>query len=355
MSDVLIVAPPDDSHANVVEWSLRKAGHKVTYWDTGNVTSEIHLSVEQHFAAPTTISIGDSAKFRSGWVRRVPYPKVFAEHVNNSDKLFVSREFNRIIDNTLDVLCQEKIFWINRMQYGMAAEQKVSQLYACNKLGIRFPDTLVANDPKKIRAFCKNRGKIVVKPLDVYRWEESDGSALMSYANTITHNELKDISDAELNCCPAIYQQFIKKTLDLRVVYVAGEVFACSIENPHEYECIDYRRYQETGTLKRSPYAVPEQLRKEICALAEHFQVEYVSSDFCVDEDGNFFFLDLNPGGAFLFVEYFGGASCGIVAKIASVLGGGSPKDYLGFADFSAEVVRQVADANETCVPHEQS
>ncbi|MET0330535.1 MAG: hypothetical protein ABW154_03810 [Dyella sp.] len=125
------------------------------------------------------------------------------------------------------------------------------------------------------------------------------------------------------------------KKLELRVVCAGSEVFTCAIENPNE-ECIDFRRYQTDGSLNRYYYETPEIVRSAIVQLCDFFSLQLASSDFCIDQSGNIYFLDLNPGGAFLFVEAYSDNRNRIIAKVASLLGGGDAKDYPSLADFHA-------------------
>ncbi|WP_152625101.1 hypothetical protein [Xanthomonas albilineans] len=67
-------------------------------------------------------------------------------------------------------------------------------------------------------------------------------------------------------------------------------------------------------------------------ALLLEFQL--TSSDFCIDADGQIYFLDLNPGGAFLFVEYNNGDP--ITSKLSSLIGGGKVADYPGLHQYNA-------------------
>jgi hypothetical protein len=60
------------------------------------------------------------------------------------------------------------------------------------------------------------------------------------------------------------------------------------------------------------------------------------SSDFCIDHEGNVYFLDLNPGGAFLFVEGCSEGRNRVVAKVASMLAGGDANDFPSLAEFHA-------------------
>ncbi|WP_295927003.1 hypothetical protein [uncultured Xanthomonas sp.] len=332
-SKILIVSSEEeDTHAKVVAWSLIEKGHEVTFWDTSKAIQTSGYSVEVGNNFPLTIEVNSQKNFDSAWLRRVFWPRNFSIATDAADKDYISGENKRYIDNTLECLSGNGIKWLNDKTSCISGELKIKQLHACQKLGIRFPDTLISSDASKIRNFVAKRGAVAVKPLDVYTWNQSDGSRLMTYTNVITNAELNSISDDELLSCPAIYQELIDKNLELRVVAVGGEVFSCSIKNSNT-ECIDFRFYQTDESLVYSSFETPPRLKEDILKLTHFFGLQMVSSDFCVDKDGNIFFLDLNPGGAFLFVEYWGGSR--IVASVAALLGGGAPSEYKSLADYN--------------------
>ncbi|WP_145958664.1 ATP-grasp domain-containing protein [Xanthomonas oryzae] len=333
-SKILIVSSEEeDAHARVVAWSLMEKGHEVTFWDTSKVIQNSGYSVEVGNNLPLAIEINSQEKFDSAWLRRVFWPRNFSIATDAADKDYISGENKRYIDNILDCLAINGIKWLNGKPSCISGELKIKQLYACQKLGIRFPNTLISSDASKIRNFVAKRGSVAVKPLDVYTWEQGDGSRLMTYANVITNAQLEKISDEELLSCPVIYQELIEKKLELRVVAVGSEVFTCSIRNSNT-DCIDFRFYQTDESLIYSSFKTPPKLKEAMLKLTHFFGLQMASSDFCVDEDGEIFFLDLNPGGAFLFVEYWGGSR--IVANVAALLGGGLPSEYSSLADYNS-------------------
>ncbi|MFA6064171.1 MAG: hypothetical protein WC736_16395 [Gallionella sp.] len=344
MKNVLIVSTPTDAHVQAVEWSLRSAGHNVCVWNTRKALQDDGFAAEFSFSSPSTLTMHNHVAFDAGWVRRVFKANTFNESTDESDKEFLTSESSFFVDNSLELMSRKPMFWLSDFPKTLRAEYKFNQLDACQILGIRFPETLVTNSPKRIRAFCERQGKVAVKPINVYTWEESDGGQLMSYTNTLTTDQMSRISDEELLMCPAIYQEYVDKKLELRVVCVGSEVFTCAIENPNT-ECIDFRLYQTDGSLKKYYFETPDTVRLAILQLCDFFGLQLASSDFCIDYSGNIYFLDLNPGGAFLFVEACSEGKNRIVAKIASLLTSGNADDFPSLTEFLAYEQERVKDS----------
>lgn len=334
MSRILIVSSEQDAHARVVAWSLEQTGFGVDYWDTSFAIQQRGHSVHLRADATPDISILGESDYRSAWLRRVLHTKTFSEGTEQEDIEYIQRESRRYVDAVLERMQEGNTRWLNGKTAAIHAEYKLEQIEACRKLGIRFPETLISSDPDTIRRFVEKFGYVVVKPLDVYTWHRDDGSQLMTYANTLTAELLATIEDSQLLLCPAIYQEPVKKSLDIRVVYVNGSAFACSIDNPNK-ESIDFRPFQTDGSLIFNPYPVDDAFLDDISLLSNHFRINLASSDFCLDENGDRYFLDLNPGGAFLFVEYYGGGP--IVAHVAAALAGDrDASKFPGLTDYNA-------------------
>ncbi len=337
--EILIIASEEDTHSAVVAWSLRKRGHNVTFLDTRLAMQTQGNSVRiQNFSANEIYVLGKS-NFYSAWLRRVPKVKSFNDKTNPDDFEYISRENDRYIDNLFELSAKSETRWLNDKKGCIWGEMKTEQLDACRQLNVSFPDTLISNDPSMVRKFITEHGTVAVKPLDVYTWEREDESRLMTYTNTLSTNQLATIGDDEILACPVIYQKLVKKTCDLRVAYVNGNYFACKIVNPNQ-DCIDFRPFQTDDTLLFEPYSPPEEIKNSLKKLCKHFNLTYASSDFCIDEDGKIYFLDLNPGGAFLFIEYHGAGS--ITAHIASFLSGVAPEVFLGLHDYNDEMSKEL-------------
>lgn len=337
MSKVLIVSSKGDAHSRVVAWSLESRGHEVVYWDTSSAIQRRGFSIEQRQGQQASIRIEGEAEFDSCWLRRVFHPRSFELKTDPDDRKYIRNENGRYVDNLFERMSRDGTRWLNNKISAIQGELKVEQLQACADLGVRFPSTLISNDPALIRAFVEEHGLVALKPIDVFTWNLDDGSRLMTYASKLSFEDLAGVSDEELLSCPAIYQELIHKAADIRVVCIEDDVYACEIINKN-VDCIDFRPFQTDGTLVYRPYDVPEDMRNAIIGLRRHFGLQMVSSDFCVDPDGEFYFLDLNPGGAFLFVEYYGGGD--IVARVAALLGGGNPSEYPGLLDYNGQAER---------------
>jgi hypothetical protein len=97
---------------------------------------------------------------------------------------------------------------------GAVPENKLVQLRAAARAGLRIPATLVSQDPARIRSFCSQHPGAIIKPVATPRGVELARTAVVG-------QELLDNDDI-LALTPAIYQECIPGERHLRVS-VVGE------------------------------------------------------------------------------------------------------------------------------------
>lgn len=330
MARILIVSSENDAHSRVVAWSLRAVGHEVFFWDSMLASQFAGYSVLVDNSGEV-VSVAGTESYDAAWLRRVYRPDSFPVHTHATDRDFVRHQHRKFLDGVLDRLGSSGMRWLNNKASSLFAESKIEQLHACRVLGIPFPETAITNDPGLIRRFVKTNKDYVVKPLDVHTWENADGSRLMSYTAGLNADLLDTFSDESLLLAPAIYQERVHSAHELRVVYINGKTFAVRIENTQG--TIDFRQHQTDGTLVFTPVKVPAEIHQSLCRLCGHFNLQMASSDFCVTTEGEYKFLDLNPGGAFLFVEYWGGGD--LIAEVARFLSGDKASYFPGLEEYN--------------------
>ena len=96
------------------------------------------------------------------------------------------------------------------------------------------------------------------------------------------------------------FQEFVPADLDLRVIVVEREIFAAAILSEPGYRT-DYR--PGIGSAKFSTYELPDEVAVALLALHDRLGLADGASDFRVTPDGEHVFLEVNPGGEYLFAS----------------------------------------------------
>lgn len=227
----------------------------------------------------------------------------------------------------LNRLCREEMvhqlsgvlsnaFWVSDPHNIKRAENKQLQLEVAKGLGMSIPITLVTSSQEEVQKFREENGQIIVKPLakQVIRDESEKLNAI--FTNRIAINDQIDLS--LLPNSPAIFQKEIDREFDIRTVVVGSDVFSISIRQiGSKAGGVDYRDGRGKD-LEYARYQLPKELKKKCVSLVEYFGLRFSSMDFILGVDGNHYFLENNPCGAWLFVQ--NGGNHPIAEKIAELL-----------------------------------
>ena len=193
---------------------------------------------------------------------------------------------------------------INAVDAEDRAEDKLLQLRAARAVGFAVPDTVVTNDPARVRAFVAaaraDGGDVVTKLLSPLS---------SSFAPTAAFFYTSDVDDAvlahvdEVVHAPQIFQRKVRKALELRVQVVGGEVFCGALPvdgTGGSGDVVDWR-LQQTGRWQR--HALSSSTADRCRALCRALGLITGAIDLVVDGGGAERFLEVNPAGEWGFLQ----------------------------------------------------
>jgi hypothetical protein len=93
----------------------------------------------------------------------------------------------------------------------------------------------------------------------------------------------------------------VVKQFDVRMVLLGSAVYSYSLHNPTG--AIDWRQDVGQGLVQVQPIDTPPEVEAGILAFAARSQIAYGSFDFAVDNEGRWWFLEVNEGGQFLWLD----------------------------------------------------
>lgn len=286
--------------------------------ETGNETSLVTVQiggigdiVSMNFSCDDRI-IADK-DIGIGWFQQIP---PFIGQPQDKDQTLQNENLNAAYLGAVTLL---NIPWMNPPEGVLRASNKILQLAAAARVGLRVPETIVTNQPTEIRTLCA-KGETIVKNLAT-PWLISGEEADAAYTALVESEWLT--SDDELRYCPAIYQRFSRRAYDYRVVVVGNRAFAAKCK-PQEHQQVDIRRGSSTGH-GYVPCSLKETQITALKELMARFSLSYCSADFMEDGNGNLYFLDLNSCGAWWWVDdlYAGEIRNAICDHILSLLQAG--------------------------------
>lgn len=297
---VLVLTSSFDEHADIVCSKIISLGTPVVRLDTDCLDRyEIGLMPTHPF-----LTIRDSVQHKgitaedviSVWYRR-PSPDRSFDEVLDADSLkFFRGETKEWIKSLTFAL--KDTFWVTPPWILYGARNKAHQLSVAASLGMRTPKTLITKNRALVERFmdeCENG--VVAKPLKAPYVESKD-----AYYTLRTQEIVKmDLDDPSLFICPTIFQEKVSTRHELRVVTIGKRLFAFSA-TPRERNALDIRT-GGLGNIEYSSIEIQPLLKDRILKLTGYFNLPFSSMDLLVNQDGEEFFVDLNPNGQWLWLE----------------------------------------------------
>ncbi|MGK3094583.1 RimK family alpha-L-glutamate ligase [Streptomyces sp. WAC01490] len=191
------------------------------------------------------------------------------------------------------LLRDARISWMCGVDALFAAENKLVQYRAAQMLGLRFPDTFVCADPAYLAAELGE--PFVIKPLGPGNFTTGDGHDHVVHTQAVS---ARDLAGADLLGAPFLAQKLLTARTHLRIVTVDGDAWTAELDA--DGLPLDWR---QAARAHRSfvPSARWVSVERDAVRLAQHLQTGFTCQDWIVEDAGPAF-VDLNPGGQWLFL-----------------------------------------------------
>lgn len=304
MVNVLIPTKPDDIHAIYTQLGLRQKGHQGLLWYTADFPiQQVHsfelLDGDAHWYSNGVDFDIKNDDFDVVWYRR-PRKPTLSKSVRLEDKENAEKECGMLFQTFWNVIAPNAM-WINPPDKIKAANSKLLQLKVASKVGLKVPTTLISNDPIKIKNFfAKDEQSIIYKTLYPMHWIEENGMRL-TYTKEINRQKLP--SDAVLKMTPAIFQKKIQKAYELRITYFGNYSVAVKLHSQkHPMGLMDWRCVP-IHELMIEEYKLPKLIDQQCKEVMRKLGIVFGCFDFIVTPDNQYYFLEVNESGQFLWIE----------------------------------------------------
>jgi glutathione synthase/RimK-type ligase-like ATP-grasp enzyme len=189
--------------------------------------------------------------------------------------------------------------WLSSPFAILRAEDKPRQLTLASRLGLDVPDTLISNDFATVSAFVAD-GEAIGKPLRHSLVERGEVGEVLFTARL---DPLKPMDQTAVSLAPVIYQREVRKAYDVRATVIGDRVFAAAIHSQdHDETKVDWR----SGTrldLRHEAIELPAAIAYKCLALTKRLDLRYGAIDLIADQDGRYWFLEINPNGQWAWIE----------------------------------------------------
>jgi hypothetical protein len=305
MTTILIPTIPADLHAAAVAHVLQRMGHRPIRWFCGDLPqcSTMSFSIGcgaevLHAADPLgPIALDEADVF---WNRRIAAPAI-DQPMPAGDRAVALRE-STVFSSGVLALVSDRAFSVNGLREAGYAENKLTQLRLAREAGFRLPETLISNDPQRIRSFVRARqhGGTVFKAFRPVTWESVDRLAML-YTATVDEAMLPD--DRLLQLSPGLFQAYVPKAYEIRVTCIGDELVAARLDSQATRDGKVDWRIAPVKELDVTRIELPPQVQQHCRTLLKRLGLVFGCIDLIVTPAGEHVFLEINQMGQFLWVE----------------------------------------------------
>lgn len=222
------------------------------------------------------------------WNRKIWRISVPEELDQEYEKIFLN-EYAHLRYNLFTQL--QHLPWINPYENEKKVDgNKMFQLKVAKRNHLTIPPTVFTNDEEKVKAFFEEHcsGKAIAKLHGVTR-KTMSGENLIS-TMVIEQETLENLSG--MIYCPMIFQPYINKEYELRIMYVDGEFYTGKINNSENADWrVSHKDYFWTA------YELPADIRTNLTSMMKEMGLYTGAIDMIRGKDGKYYFLEVNPQG----------------------------------------------------------
>jgi glutathione synthase/RimK-type ligase-like ATP-grasp enzyme len=176
---------------------------------------------------------------------------------------------------------------VNRAEPQGSNGSKAYQAQLIARYGFSVPETLITNDPERVREFHHKHGQVIYKSI----------SGVRSIVRQMDEDDLARLD--RIRWCPVQFQAFVPGT-NIRVHTIGGEAFATEIVS----DVIDYRyARQEGSTAELRGIELPARVIERCLMLADGLGLSFAGIDLKLTPDGEVYCFEVNPCPAYSYFE----------------------------------------------------
>jgi glutathione synthase/RimK-type ligase-like ATP-grasp enzyme len=225
---------------------------------------------------------------------------VLSDTIDQRDRKFAGAQCRIVTEAALRSLSDQS-FSVNPLDAGSRCHSKPYQLAIASRIGLRTPETIVTNCSAQLESFyAAHDGKIVHKPLQFSSWIGADGRRFVASTVKVTPLLLEHRSLIEHS--PGIFQRLIDKAFEVRVHVIGSVVYAAKLFTKESSSSIDWR-FDFSGSPPLCAFELPVSVKEKCLHFMAEAGLRFGCFDFIVDEQENYYFLEVNEMGQFLWVE----------------------------------------------------
>ncbi len=168
------------------------------------------------------------------------------------------------------------------------------------RLGLEIPRTLITNDPDEFKRFSEQcHGRVIYKLLGFPLYHDEADQPVSTDTSLVPPEMLDQIH--RVKATAHLFQEYIEKQCDLRIILIGNQVFAAEIHPLSEETRIDFRR--DYRALRYALHCTPPTIQQALLRMNQYYRLNYAAVDMLSTPDGRSVYLETNPAGQFGWLD----------------------------------------------------
>jgi hypothetical protein len=304
---ILIIADSrGDAHVDFVTDELVRRGIPYFVFDPARYPDEFRLTIEgTEEGSYGVLSSADIelelADVSGAWYRRPGRPAI-SRISDKAEAEWMNQECLHAVRGMYEFVPFER--WVSHPSSIHRASAKILQLRVAHDLGFAIPPYLLTSSPAEALDFLAAHDRRVVakslaQPFVVY---PERNEVVVMYTRRIDDVDEEDL--AYISSGPTFLQRYVDKVADIRVTIVGTEVLAVEIDPSTSAEAMVDFRAVDAFDLKHRVVRLPDALRRACELLVARLGLAFGAVDLVRDSSGSYYFLEINPNGQWLWLEW---------------------------------------------------
>lgn len=240
-----------------------------------------------------------------GWLRRLA-PEGWAAELHDAGIEAVSR--SAAVSALASIARDDRFAWLTALDHLGGAENKPFQYQRASASGVPVPEWIVTTDDVDV----PRAGSWIAKPLGPGSFVDDRGNG------RVVPTKIADLeAPGTIAKVPFVLQRLVPARNHARVVTVGPDAWSATL--PADGLPIDWRT-SASAHFGFTSVPAPDRVHELALAVAGSTNVGYSAQDWIEDTSGNWWFIDLNPAGQWLFLPKC--VSSAVTAAIARHLDG---------------------------------
>ena len=307
----LIITNKDDAHADAVIARANGLGYgeKTIRLNTEDFNSNCKVVFDGN---DYKVFLKDSLRsffaheLAAVWYRR-PKPIDVSNVEDEGVATFIQQQAESAMRG-LFFLTHETARWVNPLPALHFARQKLPQLKIARQIGFSVPATLVSNDPDEVKKFFALNKIVCNKSLDEPNYMMQGRMHTYLTQKFSSFDEIASEVDS-VRVCPTMFQEYIEKEKDVRVVIIGDQVTAVEIDSQAEkLSEIDFRGISP-HLLKHSKHNLPADVSELVKKFVRYYGLLFSAMDLVLDKKGTYYFIENNCNGQWLWLDNLAGTN----------------------------------------------